>query len=96
MATAKQLNLPMGSVTALVDRPDTKGLVTLLREEDDRRVVTVQTGANMFESIGTIYRGFSTHHQRVVAAYPAAQQFLTVNHLTDLAQPFELQVIKRV
>ena len=94
-AIAKQLKLATGSVTALVDRLEAKGLVTRLREGDDRRVVKVQATAKVFELIGPIYLGFSERLRRVVGAYPAIRQRLAVKHLMDVAQTCELEVVRR-
>lgn len=95
-AIARELNLATGSVTALVDRLESKGLVTRSREGADRRVVKVQATAKVFELIGPVYLGFSQRLQRVAATYPAAQQRLAVKHLVDVAQACELQVSEHV
>lgn len=94
-AIAKQLNLATGSVTALVDRLEAKGLVTRLREGGDRRVVKVQATAKVFELIGPIYMGFSDRLRRLVGAYPAARQRMAVKHLIDVAQTCESELAER-
>lgn len=93
---AKQLNLATGSVTALIDRLEAKSLVTRVRDNGDRRVVKVQITAKVFELIGPIYMGFSENMRRLVGAYPAARQRLAVQHLLDVAQTCEQELMKHI
>jgi len=92
---AKQLNLATGSVTALVDRLEAKGLVTRSREDADRRVVKIQATAKVFELIGPVYLGFADRLRQMVTTYPAARQRLAVKHLIDVAQVCESSVSER-
>ena len=92
---ARQLNLATGSVTALVDRLESKALVTRLREEGDRRVVRVQATAKVFELIGPVYLGFANRLRLVVKGYPAADRKLAVQHLLDVASACELTIAER-
>lgn len=91
-AIAKQLNLATGSVTALIDRLEAKALVNRLREDEDRRVVRVQATAKVFELIGPVYLGFANRLRLLVAGYPADDQSLAVQHLSDVAQACELAI----
>lgn len=91
-AIAKQLNLATGSVTALVDRLEAKGLVTRLRQGGDRRVVKVQATPRVFDLIGPIYLGFADRLRSLVGTYSAARQRMAVKHLMDVSQTCELEV----
>jgi DNA-binding MarR family transcriptional regulator len=92
---ARQLNLATGSVTALIDRLESKALVTRLREEGDRRVVRVQATAKVFELIGPVYLGFANRLRLLVMGYPAADRELAVQHLLDVAGACELAIADR-
>jgi DNA-binding MarR family transcriptional regulator len=92
---ARQLNLATGSVTALIDRLESKALVTRLREEGDRRVVRVEATAKVFELIGPVYLGFANRLRLLVKGYPAADRGLAVQHLLDVAQACELAIAER-
>lgn len=94
-AIAKQLNLATGSVTALVDRLEAKGLVARLREGDDRRVVKVEATPKVFELIGPIYLGFANRLRRLIKAYPSANRGLAVQHLIDVANICEMEIAKQ-
>lgn len=91
-AIAKQLNLATGSVTALIDRLEAKGLVTRLREAVDRRVVKVQATPRVFELIGPIYLGFANRLLNLVETYPVGDRSLAVKHLIDVAQICEMEL----
>ncbi len=92
---AKQLDLATGSVTALVDRLEAKGLVTRAREGADRRVVTVKATPKVFEVVGPIYLGFANRLRRLVESYSELNRRLAVKHLSDVAQVCELEVAER-
>lgn len=92
---ARQLSLATGSVTALIDRLEAKGLVTRLREGTDRRIVKVQATPKVFELIGPIYLGFADRLRSLVQTYPAARQRMAVKHLIDVAEVCELEVAHR-
>ena len=94
-AIAKQLNLATGSVTALIDRLEKKGLVARLREGSDRRVVKVLATAKVFELVGPIYLGFADQLRRLVVTYPLGNRQLAVKHLLDVAQICELELAAR-
>lgn len=92
---AKQLNLATGSVTALIDRLEDKGLVSRLRESADRRIVKVQATPKVFALIGPIYLGFADRLRRMVQTYPNDQQRMAVKHLIDVAETCELELTER-
>lgn len=92
---AKQLRLATGSVTALIDRLEAKGLVTRLREGADRRVVKVEATPKVFELIGPIYLGFANRLRKLVKTYPAADQRLAVKHMIDIAEVCEMEAAER-
>lgn len=94
-AIARQLNLATGSVTALVDRLEAKGLVNRMRAEDDRRVVTIQATPKVFEIVGPIYLGFANRLRARVDAYAPDERRLAAKHLGDVAQTCELEVEER-
>jgi DNA-binding Lrp family transcriptional regulator len=85
-AIARQLNLATGSVTALIDRLEAKGLVARLRSGNDRRVVQVQATAKVFQVIGPIYIGFADRLRQQVKVYTAAERKLAIKHLLDVAE----------
>ncbi|MEM7728253.1 MAG: MarR family transcriptional regulator [Pseudomonadota bacterium] len=68
---ATELGLTTGSVTALLDRLEAKGLVKRSRSETDRRSVIVSPTPDLFEAVGPIYLGV-VHTLRQLAT--AAQE----------------------
>jgi hypothetical protein len=87
---ARQLNLATGSVTALIDRLEAKGLVARLRQGTDRRVVQVQATARVFEVVGPIYLGFASRLRQQVKTYRVAERKLAVKHLLDVAESCDM------
>ena len=83
------LGLSTGSVTALIDRLERKGLVERSRDPSDRRGVIVTATPKVFETIGTLYAQCSDLLRATVAAYPAPEQGDAVRHLHDVAAGWE-------
>lgn len=86
---AGALGLTSGSVTALVDRLERKGLVERSRDLLDRRGVRVSATSAVFENIGRLYRSCAETLRATVAAYPAGEREAAVKHLSDAASAWE-------
>ena len=83
------LGLSTGSVTALIDRLERKGLVERSRDPSDRRGVFVTATRKVFETIGALYAQCSELLRATVAAYPSTEQDEAVKHLNDIAAGWE-------
>lgn len=84
-ALAAALGLTTGSVTALVDRLERKGLVERARHPEDRRGMVVSATPAVFETLGSIYRACAERLCLLVATYPIAQRRFAVRVLADTA-----------
>lgn len=82
---ASALGLTSGSVTALVDRLEARGLVARARDPADRRGVLVSATPHVFGTIGRLYRGCAEALAATVEAYPAPERAMAVRHLNDAA-----------
>lgn len=87
---ATSLGLSTGSVTALIDRLEAKGLVERSRDPSDRRGVLVSATPKVFKTIGALYASCSEILKTTVAAYPLAEQIDAVRHLNDIALGWEI------
>lgn len=87
---ATSLGLSTGSVTALIDRLEARGLAERGRDPSDRRGVLVTATAKVFTTIGALYAGCSDLLRAKVAAYPTAEQADAVRHLNDIAAGWEV------
>jgi DNA-binding MarR family transcriptional regulator len=86
---AAGLGLSTGSVTALIDRLERKGLVERSRDPSDRRGVLVTATPVVFETIGALYAKCSDLLRATVASYPLPEQDAAVRHLNDVALGWE-------
>jgi DNA-binding MarR family transcriptional regulator len=86
---AAALGLTSGSVTALVDRLERRGLIERSRDPADRRGVRVSATPAVFESIGAHYRACADRLVATVARYPAAERAAAIAHLNDVAAAWE-------
>lgn len=86
---ATSLGITPGSVTAMIDRLEAKGLVERARTPGDRRGVLVSATPKVFHTIGQLYRSCAIALREMVMAYPAAEQVLAVRHLTEAAAAWE-------
>lgn len=89
---AASLRLTSGSVTALLDRLEKKGLVERSRDPDDRRGVRVNITPAVFAKVGRLYQSCAEALSRTVGAYPAEEQNAAVRHLNDVAGVWEQAV----
>lgn len=86
---ATTLRLTTGSVTALIDRLEGKGLVDRRRDPADRRGVLVSATPRVFATIGALYAQCTTVLTATIAAYPIREQRAAVRHLHDVAAGWE-------
>jgi DNA-binding MarR family transcriptional regulator len=85
----ERLSLTSGSVTALIDRLERKGLVARQPDERDRRGVRVCATPATFAQVGALYRSCADALCAAVAAYPPDEQAAAVRHLSDAATAWE-------
>jgi DNA-binding transcriptional ArsR family regulator len=83
---ALQLGLTSGSVTALIDRLEAKGLAARARDPDDRRGVLVSATPRVFESVGVLYRSCAEQVAGVISAYPVGERTDAIRHIDEVAQ----------
>lgn len=83
------LVLTSGSVTALVDRLERKGLVERARDASDRRGVLVSATPKAFATVGALYRSCAETLRATVLAYPEDERMFAVKHLFDAASAWE-------
>lgn len=84
-ALAAALGLTSGSVTALIDRLEGKGLVSRARSSTDRRGLLVAATPTVFASLGVVYRDCAERLAAMVAGYPDRQRKLAIKVLSDTA-----------
>jgi DNA-binding MarR family transcriptional regulator len=86
---AAALGITAGSVTALVDRLEAKGLVKRARTPGDRRGVLVSATPLVFRSIGELYRSCAMALHNMAMAYPPGERASAVRHLGHAAEAWE-------
>lgn len=64
---AASLGLSTGSVTALIDRLERKGLVVRQQDPSDRRSVNVAATPKVYETIGKLYASYAERLRQSVA-----------------------------
>jgi DNA-binding MarR family transcriptional regulator len=84
------LGITPGSVTAMIDRLEAKGLVERARTPGDRRRVLVSATPRVFQTVGALYRSCAVALRELVMSYPADEQALAVRHLTEAAVQWEV------
>ncbi|WP_373543288.1 MarR family winged helix-turn-helix transcriptional regulator [Chamaesiphon sp.] len=92
---ATALNLTTGSVTALIDRLETKGLVERMRDPNDRRGILVAATPKVFQNLGAIYSLFANELRLTIGKYSETDRALAIRHVLDLAQTC-LSVVDRI
>jgi DNA-binding MarR family transcriptional regulator len=86
---AQALRLTSGSVTALLDRLEAKGLVERSRDPSDRRGIRVSMTPIVFATVGRLYRSCAETLLETVAMYPSDEREAAVRHLSDAASAWE-------
>lgn len=86
---AQQLGLSRGSVTALIDRLESAGLVTRSMAPHDRRSVLVGLHDQTWQHLADIYRPLGQRVERVAAALPESERRLLVRGLDSIATAFD-------
>lgn len=84
-AIAMALEITPGSVTAMIDRLEARGLVERARTPGDRRGILVSATPLVFRSVGELYRSCAVALRDMVMAYPRAEQVAAIQHLQDAA-----------
>lgn len=84
------LGITPGSVTAMIDRLEAKGLVERARTPGDRRGVLVSATPLVFHTVGELYRSCAIALRELVLSYPRSEQLLAVRHLTEAAVQWEV------
>ncbi len=86
---ATSLRLTTGSVTAMIDRLEAKGLVARARDQTDRRGIIVSATLRVFQVLGPLYRSCAQSLQTTVEGYPKPEQRAAVRHFVDAAEAWE-------
>ncbi len=92
---ATALDLTTGSVTALIDRLEIKGLVERMRDPNDRRGILVAATPKVFQSLGAIYGLFANELRLTIGKYSDTDRALAIRHVLDLTQTC-LSVVDRI
>lgn len=71
---AGKLGLTTGSVTALLDRLEKRGLIARHRHDQDRRSTCVSATPLVFETLAPVYRGFALTLQQEAQKLTEAEQ----------------------
>lgn len=85
----ERLDLTSGSVTALINRLETHGMVHRVRDGNDRRVVRVQLEDAVYASFARIYAPCGRAVASVSATLPPTTQDATVQAVVDAARAIE-------
>lgn len=86
---AMALDLTTGSVTALLDRLEKKGLITRRPHPEDRRGVLIEATPKVFTELAPIYRHFATGLVALAGSYKASEAKAAARHLADVAAACE-------
>lgn len=86
---AGQLGLTTGAVTSLVDRLETRGLVTRSRDPDDRRGVLVVPTEAMFSALSPLYRAVAQRVAALAENYGADEAHAAARHLRDVTAAYD-------
>jgi len=89
-ALASALRMTTGSVTALVDRLESKQLVNRDRHPDDRRAILVSATPKVFATLGLTYRRCAERLEALVKGYPTSQRRLAIKVLADTAAAWKI------
>jgi DNA-binding MarR family transcriptional regulator len=85
-AIGTALGLTSGSMTALIDRLEKKGLVRRIADPLDRRGVMVEATETVFREIGHIYRDYAQNLLAITATYSDREKREAAAHLNDAAK----------
>ena len=86
---AAQLALRSGSVTALIDRLENKGLVRRRPDPRDRRALVVEATPAVYERLGPVYRRFAEALIAMTMERPEAERVQMAQNLSDVAAACE-------
>lgn len=86
---ALQLNLTTGSVTALIDRLETKGLAVRKADPNDRRAISVSATPKVFKKLGTFYKSFAQQLILAVSGYDYEEKQAVTRHFGDATSACE-------
>lgn len=85
---AGALQLTSGSVTALLDRLEKRGLVRRVADPEDRRAVIIEPSATMFRQTGPLQRAVEDAVARMAEDYEVEERLAVIRHLDDARQAF--------
>jgi DNA-binding MarR family transcriptional regulator len=91
---AASLGLTSGSVTALVDRLETRGFVARSRDPNDRRALRVSLQPVGFETVGQLYLSFAEELRAAVRRLGATEGAALARHLRDAAAACEAALLR--
>jgi DNA-binding MarR family transcriptional regulator len=83
---ARELGLTTGSITALLDRLERKGLVARLPDPGDRRGLLISPTPELFAQLGPIYRTVAVTLTATVEGYDRVERQQAVRHLGDVTR----------
>jgi DNA-binding MarR family transcriptional regulator len=86
---AAALGLTTGSVTSLIDRLETRGLVRRAPDPGDRRGVLVVPTEAMFAVLGPLYRAVAERVADLAVAYGPDEARAAARHVRDVADAYE-------
>ncbi len=92
---ATALDLTSGSVTAPIDRLETKGVVERMRDPNDSRSIFVAATPKVFQNLGAIYGLFASELRLTICNYSDTDRAFAIRHVLDLTQTC-LNVVDRI
>jgi DNA-binding MarR family transcriptional regulator len=91
---ARSLGLTTGSITALLDRLEKKGLIERTNDPGDRRGLLVRPTALVFAELGPIFRMVAITLAATVERYSDQERTEAVKHLDDVTRACEIALAK--
>lgn len=91
---ADDTGLTGAAVTALVDRLETAGYVTRVRDAEDRRRVTIRAVPAKIRELDRLYAGHNAEMSTLLSHYDAAEFAIIGDYLTNAAKVLAAQTAK--
>ncbi|MEM8832926.1 MAG: MarR family transcriptional regulator [Pseudomonadota bacterium] len=86
---AEKLDLTSGSVTALLDRLEKKGLIQRKSHPEDRRAILIEATPKVFMELGEMYRNMGEAVVDLANGYGSQEATQAAKHLNDMIGAFE-------
>jgi len=87
---SRELSLTSGSMTALVDRLEKRGLVRRAPDPKDRRSILIEPTPRMYEQLAPLYKSVAEALSLTERRYDPEERSAAIRHLDDARLAMEL------